>query len=102
MKVASEATDFLKQKTHQLITDKDDEIVLHNDVIRSTAFYDNDGTLIIKQNEVPTIKSNVTQSQLVKVDTDFWETNVKTEDFVSETVKGDQVSQAEQSDVNII
>ena len=102
MKAASEATDYIKQKAHQLITDKNEEIVLHNDVIRSTTLYDSDGTLIIRQNEVPTLKSSVVQSELKQPDPDFWETNVKNQDFETESVKGTQDAGVDQTDVNII
>lgn len=110
MKAAVEAKDYIKHKTQELIADKDEEITLHNDVIRSTTLYDDDGTLKIKQNELPpaAIKNLSDKAQKPKGPPgkeeaeDFWETPGarKSSGEQPGTLQGGQ--QAPEDDVNII
>ena len=84
--MATEARDFIKVRTNELLTDKNEEIVLHNDVIRSTTLYDETGAFKIKQNEVPVLGRRTSKEE--KSDEDFWkETDRKVQVDSDESVK---------------
>ena len=85
VKVATDARDFIKVKTNELLSDKNEEIVLHNDVIRSTTIYEEGTGFKIKQNEVPSLgkKPVVVDNN----DDEFWKEDSKKESQIKEEEK---------------
>lgn len=103
-KAAVEVKDFLKLKTHQLIKNKDEEIVLHNDVIRSTTMYDEDGPKVIRQNELPKIGNEVFNGKgLEKNGDEFWQTKKQVDvGFEKNLTNEGPVEEKDDEGINII
>lgn len=109
IKAAVDAKDYLKHKTQELIADKNEEITLHNDVIRSTTLYDDDGTLKIKQNQVPALGPNSFSetkegagSDGTSTTKDFWESGSARKNSKEEQTKKEDKKDPEEEEINII
>lgn len=108
--MAVETKDYMKSKAHELMSNKDDEITLHNDVIRSTTMYDDDGTVKIKQNELPKGAQLQVPQQPVPISAatqkqyqDYWETDNPRKNSNGEAEKKQTAKEEKQEDdINII
>lgn len=108
--MAVETKDYMKSKAHELISNKEEEITLHNDVIRSTTMYDDDGSVKIKQNEFPSaaqpqrpLQPVPQNAELQKQYRDYWETDNPRKNSAGEAdAKQPEKEEKQDDDINII
>ena len=81
------------------MTDKDEEIVLHNDVIRATTLYDDVDPIKIKQNVVPKLNEMKKEETIKVQNEDFWATSPDKKNHAQEIgIK----MELEEDDINVI